>query len=362
MVAPLFKQRENCSVITNDRKFIHIRNKLIQWYQSSVVALVFGAIIGYSISLSHFVANEEARSSLKIQDLAPSNLRQNILATRSNHRDDFWCPNAKCINTGPCVTCKNKYLFVVATGRSGSTTTMAMLNLLPGVRISGENNDVMYRYSKLVDDLNAVPNFKVGSNVKDGCWWHEHIDTSSFACPAQELLKTINPPSLDVQMTGNDDTIITGFKEIRWLQHEEFEGDISKFIDTYHNLFPCSRFIISIRNNVEEQAKSAFYGEGEKSYSETVDYLQHLNDIHVELYSKLGADKAFLLDMNEWSAPNGAGKFDELAEWLGFKNCQYPSEIGNCWNYVNRKQMSKTSTCMTQTKGFSLGNSCKYDP
>jgi hypothetical protein len=32
-----------------------------------------------------------------------------------------------------CQPCKQRFLFIIATGRSGSTTLLSMLNQLPGV-------------------------------------------------------------------------------------------------------------------------------------------------------------------------------------------------------------------------------------
>ena len=276
--------------------------------------------------------------------------------------NSFWCPAANCEGTGICKPCKNKFLFVLATGRSGSTTTLAMLNKLPNVRIAGENNDVMYSYNSLVRNLTSYPNFKVGPNVKDGSWWHEDVLESTFACPAQEFLRTINPPSLSNQRRGIDEDFIIGFKEIRWFRHMEFENDYKKLVETYTKLFPCSRFVISIRSNTQDQAKSAFFGNNAQSEEETIKYLEHLNMLHVQLHKYLGEQRAFLLDINEWSQPGGSTKFDELAHWMGFKNCKFPDEIGNCWNYVTRKHMSKTNLCKEQSASFSLGDNCAFNP
>ena len=287
---------------------------------------------------------------------------QSLEEDRINREDNFWCPNAACEGTGLCEPCKNKYLFVLATGRSGSTTIMAMLNLLPGIRIAGENNDVMYDFQTMVNNLTSLSNFKIGSDVKNGCWFHERIEKASFACPAQELLRTINPPNTELQKLGKDDAFITGFKEIRWLRHEEFKGDVSKFLDTYLPLFPCSRFIFSIRSDVKNQAKSGFYGVESPNSTEAELFLKHLNDIHIKLFNYIGKERAFLLNMNEWTLPGGGRHFTELAQWLGFENCFYPDDIGNCWNYVNRNKMSKTDICKSQTQDFSFGQSCMYNP
>jgi hypothetical protein len=35
------------------------------------------------------------------------------------------------------------WLFILATGRSGSTTILSMLNQVPEISLSGENNDLL---------------------------------------------------------------------------------------------------------------------------------------------------------------------------------------------------------------------------
>ena len=48
-----------------------------------------------------------------------------------------------------CDLCGQRWLFVLATGRSGSTTVLNMLNALPGVYMAGENMNVVGKLRQL---------------------------------------------------------------------------------------------------------------------------------------------------------------------------------------------------------------------
>jgi len=252
---------------------------------------------------------------------------------------------------------------------------MSMLNLLPGVRISGENADVFYQYHSMIETLRSS-RYRPFQENKVGPWWHHKIKASSFACPAQEFLRTINPPPSLSATTNNrrrkrdrkrkvreDDehAIITGFKEIRWFRdHDEFKDDPTQMVDAYRRLFPCSRFVFSVRSDIESQAKSTFWNETKSTAdkevqslttkADTLAYLKDLNALHVQAYEYLGKDQAFWLDLNEWSAPGGMRKFDELADWLGFSSCKYPDKVGNCWD---KKKF-------TECGEISIGDQCAY--
>jgi len=51
----------------------------------------------------------------------------------TNPHQKSWCPRATCNNSPLCQPCKKRFLFIIATGRSGSTSLLSMLNFLPGV-------------------------------------------------------------------------------------------------------------------------------------------------------------------------------------------------------------------------------------
>lgn len=56
--------------------------------------------------------------------------------------DPTWCDCAACARRPGvrCDLCEGRHVFVLGTGRSGSTTILEALNSLPGVTLSGENH------------------------------------------------------------------------------------------------------------------------------------------------------------------------------------------------------------------------------
>lgn len=61
-----------------------------------------------------------------------------------NHqKSKFWCPDATCVDSKLCQPCQHQFLMIFATGRSASTTLTWMLDELPGIQMSGENNQLL---------------------------------------------------------------------------------------------------------------------------------------------------------------------------------------------------------------------------
>ena len=71
----------------------------------------------------------------------------------TNPHSKSWCPKAVCQNSPMCAPCNRRHLLLLATARSGSTTLLSMLNQLPLVRMSGENNNELYVASRLISNL-----------------------------------------------------------------------------------------------------------------------------------------------------------------------------------------------------------------
>jgi hypothetical protein len=66
---------------------------------------------------------------------------------RSKLENDFgntgWCRNSVCNNSQLCKPCQRRFLIIFTVGRSASTTLTWMMDSLPGIRMSGENNDLL---------------------------------------------------------------------------------------------------------------------------------------------------------------------------------------------------------------------------
>jgi len=253
-----------------------------------------------------------------------------------NPNSDF-CPYATCNNTPLCQPCLRRFIFEISIGRSGSTTVLDMLNMLPDVRLAGENENLL----KLVEHMIwSLENDKLvdlygkhfaSNNFHDH--WHYKSPYNSLACPAQKFIEAIDPPMLfeehlkpkedwkrkpdAAEIYKEDAKTIIGFKSVR------FRGNINLMV----RIFPCSRFIFTIRTDLEAQAKSAWWKDDSKTEffreegQSTLEYLKDANQKLLDMAQFLGSQRAFVLKLEEWKSDITV--FDKLAEWLGFVDCKY---------------------------------------
>ena len=135
-----------------------------------------------------------------------------------------------------CAVRLRPFVFILGTGRSGSTSLLWFLNALPGMHIVGENLGIGNLLVQLSDAL-------VQTEHKGGLYtaWTNSFDAASLQCDlAKLLLRLINPaPSAR----------LVGFKTIR----------VFEAAPRLASLFPCARFIINVRGSVSTQARSSFY-------------------------------------------------------------------------------------------------------
>lgn len=150
----------------------------------------------------------------------------------------------------------DKIVLICATGRSGSTTMLRLINTIPNSNICGENfsaiNSLLEFYrrikkstvSKIPGNFNPI-SYKeiVKQNIKPA--WYNSYNYNSIV----HLIKiTI------INMFKNSDTTnIWGFKEIRYLS-----GDIH-YIKDFKELFPQTKVIVQIRENIQAQSKSGWF-------------------------------------------------------------------------------------------------------
>ena len=260
-----------------------------------------------------------------------------------------WCPDAKCYNSPLCEPCKRKFLIVIATGRSGSTTLINMLNLLPNVRMAGENNGHLFHGMSAINTLKDTYEYKIDSRSEvRGAWRHHPIPRMAMTCPVQNMYETMNPPPEKVMNLRNgfdDSDTILGFKTVRF-HGNKFGETHEESTDFLLETFPCAKFIINIRGDVASQLKSWESAFGtQKDGAEIIEYNQRLLDVA----NRMGEDKARLIDMSEWSQKDDAGLhvLNSLIDWLGFTDCAYPSLLhANKDGYaLDNQQMSLGKQC-----------------
>lgn len=231
-----------------------------------------------------------------------------------------WCPLANCSNTDLCQPCRRRFLIVIATARSASTTLTWMLNELPGVRMAGENNNMLSSILETKNNIYNHSSFHKGNGVRTA-WGHNPIPNQSFSCAAQAMMEAINPPKLkDLKFVESKQKAlseIVGFKTIRFDRGSK--GHYSQMVDFVKENFPCSRILININSNVTRQVISFrdanFYDVSESS-------LQRRNRALAHIHELFGDHQSYWLDSANWT--QNVDVLNDAVEWLGFhKSCRF---------------------------------------
>jgi len=251
-------------------------------------------------------------------------------------RDASWCPEVVCKNTANCHPCARKWLFIIAQGRSGSTTMKNMINLLPGVRLNGEMGDVIDKMLDLYTYVYDHEDLERGSGKMEGPWGHNPYN-SQLSCAAQKFIEAMNPP-VDKE-TKNKPSDIFGFKEIH-------VADL-KGLKYLYTQFPCSRFVFNIRSEGVAFQKSQQMYLGDETLYRNSNAIPRLYSIMKKL---LGEKRVYLMDMAQWK--HDSSYFDDLGKWLGFKNCKFPKVLHDN-AVVEGKWISDENR-------FSFDSSCVY--
>ncbi len=152
----------------------------------------------------------------------------------------------------------DKIVLICATGRSGSTTMQRLINTIPNSNICGENfaaiNSLLEFYRRIkkstTDNIpgHLMPftyDYLIKKNVKP-CWYNSY----NFNNMVQMIRVMI------INMFKNSETTnLWGFKEIRY-----DSGNIN-YIKDFKELFPQTKVIIQIRENIKAQSQSGWFKE-----------------------------------------------------------------------------------------------------
>jgi hypothetical protein len=305
--------------------------------------------------------NETSQSHAKDNDKDIPTTFQSFNTTNphSHSHSHSWCPNATCHNSPLCQPCQRRYLFILATARSGSTTLLKMLNYLPAVRISGENRNELYTASLLQSNLRKDTHvLEQDFDRTEVAYLHNAIPPQGMSCAIQGVMNAINPPPKKVQnevnVTGRpsleeyDRDTILGAKTIRF---QKGGWSVKEAADFLRENFPCSRVVVNIRTDVEGQLKSidkTFQTENGNKKGPSTDKIGDMNRFLMHLSEELGEDMARLVDMNDWT--KDVEILNDLIHWLGFRECKYKEVVHENVNGYGRDHDTDTG----------IGEKCHY--
>ena len=150
----------------------------------------------------------------------------------------------------------DKIVLICATGRSGSTTMQRLINTIPNSNICGENygaiNSLLEFYRRIkTTTTDFVPGHLrpakfediVSKNIKPA--WYNSYNYN-------QIIQMIKMTIINM-FKNSQETNIWGFKEIRY-----DSGNIN-YIKDFKELFPQTKVIIQIRENLSAQSSSGWF-------------------------------------------------------------------------------------------------------
>ena len=395
------------NIVTSSNRFIRRRNII----HFMLILTLGGTCI---ISLCYIYFHKEMQSIMEQYQRNngihsknnKNNNEENVRQYEFNHinpHEQNWCPKAICFNSPLCQPCYKRYLFIIATGRSGSTTLLKMFNTLPNVRLSGENYNILFQFSWDVlqsimggddDNDHVVRNnfvnhetmkegYFMHDTIEDGPFMHNAIPIGSFACVFQHLLKTLNPPHIttppatttttnyidnnnhksiidnndmflqEENKEDDEDKTILGIKEIRLQDQDLIKWTPTEAAQFLQENFPCSRYIINISSAYIKQSmtmkKHLRNKVGELNRTQIQEKIKSENTFLIKLSEILGSDQARLLDLVEWQ--DDVMVLNDVVRWLGFEGCAFDKVAHENNNGFQHDNNNTTTT---------LGDNCIY--
>lgn len=192
-----------------------------------------------------------------------------------------------------------RFLFIVTYGRSGSTLLQGIISSIPGYLIRGENGGVAYQLYR----FHATANRR--SAVKGSRW--KSPQSAWFGIGGyrrQVALREFRRLLLTTVIRPRRDSVVVGFKEIRWLQE-----DLHEYVDFLRAVFPGARFVVNTRN-LDDVVASKWWASNPGSRQR----LQKVESRMLELIDRLGND-AYRIHYDDYA--QSPGKLRGLFEWLG---------------------------------------------
>lgn len=184
------------------------------------------------------------------------------------------------------------WLFILGTGRSGSTTALEMVDAIPGFQLAGENNGIMNTLLDLYHSFQVT-----NAHGQGGAWSHGEISENRLLCRMQKFVKTM------IGKFDEETTKVIGFKEIRHHKH-----DVLAF---FKKVFPGARLLINTRKDLDEQHLSG-------TWHTSVEALEN-HTLELDLFQKQNPADTFKLLLEEYSKD----LFNGMLRFLGVTGCSY---------------------------------------
>lgn len=218
---------------------------------------------------------------------------------------------------------EDKIILICATGRSGSTTLQRIINTIPCSNICGENygaiNSLLEFYRRIKNStIDYVPGHYKPASYKEIV--EKNIKPSWYN--SYNYLQIIQLIKITIvnMFKNNASTNIWGFKEIRY-----DSGNIN-YLKDFKELFPQTKVIIHVRENIQAQSKSGWFKEDKNA-------IIFLNKTTKELID-------FALQNKDWCFLNS---FERMFDKNNIRNLFLYLECGEKYNEKAIDEILKTN-------------------
>lgn len=197
-----------------------------------------------------------------------------------------------------------QWIFIWATGRSGSTTILDMLNSVPCVSLSGENGDFIREMMQLDRTTRNL-------NGRKGAWLTD-IDDAMLVSAQKSWIGALTRRHANY----------SGFKEIR-----------TESIPFIKNLFPQAFHIFNYRKNHSLQLQSEF----QRSSSDSDLIFQETS-----IRKLLRTERVIEFPLEEFSVE----RFNFLLRWIGIRRYRFARVLhSNDGGYGSDERATCTTSC-----------------
>ena len=171
-----------------------------------------------------------------------------------------------------------KIIIICATGRSGSTTLQRIINTIEESNINGENwgaiNNLLECYMN-VKKTKRPGKYNINSYVEG----KTKIKPSFYNCYDLKNVKNNIKNTILSIITNDNSKKVIGFKEIRYF-------GITYLIDEFIELFPNTKVICHIDDDLERQSKSRWWKNNDNSKKGLEEYNNQLINYYIKSKGK----------------------------------------------------------------------------
>jgi len=160
--------------------------------------------------------------------------------------------------------------------------------------------------------------FAHGLASNDTSWYHQAISEHKLLCAFQSIFRAA--------VGGNPEQYgLIGFKEIRYKHKSQ--------LDLLQAVFPCARFVISSRKDVQKLKASRTVAWAD---IDSLDKMRSWNS-ELEAWAEAQGDLVFQIHLEDFSL----GRFNRLLRWLGVAGCTFSQVARENGDHGYSMEMSK---------------------